>query len=155
MKYFRPGNRNCCQCFVFTFPYISSSFKVRHEKKDLLEKIAGDMILTVLIKLSSAVSLDTYPTWTDAITGGKKFPATVVSKHAAAPVFIPPYLPDKLVSNYPGTTFHQVRTILLNSTEKESRLLTNDDVPSNTGLPRPSQMDTTSLGPFATHAMSG
>ena len=68
---------------------------MRHEKKDLLEKIAGDLVLTVLFKLSSAVSLDTYPTWTDAITGGKKYPATLVSKHASAPVFIPPYLPDK------------------------------------------------------------
>ncbi|CAG0918332.1 unnamed protein product [Notodromas monacha] len=75
--------------------------KVRHDKKELLEKVAADLIMTVSMKLSSAINLDVYPTWNDAITSGKKFRATTCSKNTSVSAYISPFLPEKPVKLIP------------------------------------------------------
>ena len=68
--------------------------QVRHEKKELLEKLK-DLPLLVKHKLGSSISLDVYSSHAQAMIGGKKFPPTNVGVGNRVPVYITPLADDK------------------------------------------------------------
>uniref|UniRef100_A0A8D8XL88 Tripeptidyl-peptidase 2 n=1 Tax=Cacopsylla melanoneura TaxID=428564 RepID=A0A8D8XL88_9HEMI len=70
--------------------------QVRHEKKDLLEKLT-DMPLTLTQKLSSPINLDLYSCMCAALSGGKKAnSASVHPGNVVYPLYIAPLTQDKL-----------------------------------------------------------
>lgn len=62
---------------------------VRHEKKDLLEKLT-DLAVLLSQKLSSPINLDVYANHSQAIIGGKKMVAATVPPGHILPVFVAP-----------------------------------------------------------------
>ncbi|XP_034947596.1 tripeptidyl-peptidase 2 isoform X1 [Chelonus insularis] len=62
---------------------------VRHEKKDLLERLT-DMAVLLSQKLSSTINLDVYANHSQAIIGGKKMVAATVPPGHTLPVYIAP-----------------------------------------------------------------
>ncbi|KAK2143639.1 hypothetical protein LSH36_824g01029 [Paralvinella palmiformis] len=66
--------------------------QVRHEKRDLLERLK-DIILQLNIKLSSSVSVDLFASQSQAQIGGKKFSTQTLQKNKVCPVFVAP-IPD-------------------------------------------------------------
>lgn len=62
---------------------------VRHEKKDLLEKL-NDMAILLSQKLSSPINLDVYANHSQAIIGGKKMVAATVPPNHILPVYVAP-----------------------------------------------------------------
>ena len=69
--------------------------QVRHEKKDLLEKVSeGTMLAT--IKLANSLSPDVYATYKDAITTGKKLTNALIVENVSRPIFVAPLASDKI-----------------------------------------------------------
>ena len=71
---------------------------MRHEKQELLERLK-DVILLIRRKLASPITLETYSQHSEALSGGRKFPAVVLSKDVVQPVFVAPMPDDKYVVN--------------------------------------------------------
>ncbi|XP_077987332.1 tripeptidyl-peptidase 2-like [Glandiceps talaboti] len=69
--------------------------QIRHEKKDMLEKLK-DLILLIEQKLSSSISLDVHSSYNGAITGKQKFGNQKLAPGGVCPVFIAPLAEDKL-----------------------------------------------------------
>jgi len=70
--------------------------KVRHEKKDLLEKI-NDLYLLVSCKLTNPIVLDVYKSYNLAITGCKKLGSFSIKSGQTKPVYVTPVSNDKSV----------------------------------------------------------
>ena len=70
---------------------------VRHEKKDLLEKLS-DLPLLLSQKLSSSVSLDVYASQSQALIYGKKM-GSVIMPHGGyiLPIYIAPLNSERLL----------------------------------------------------------
>lgn len=62
---------------------------VRHEKKDLLERLT-DMTILLSQKLSSPINLDVYAHQSQAIIGGKKMVTASVPPGHIIPVYVAP-----------------------------------------------------------------
>ncbi|KAG7205321.1 hypothetical protein KM043_007323 [Ampulex compressa] len=65
--------------------------QVRHEKKDLLERLT-DMTLLLNQKLSNSISLDVYASHSQAIIGGKKMVSGSIPAGHILPLYIAPLL---------------------------------------------------------------
>lgn len=70
--------------------------QIRHEKKDLLEKLT-DIPMLLNRKLSNSLSLDVYSSYANAITQGKKMVSAAGTKGTSVPIYISPFLSDKFV----------------------------------------------------------
>lgn len=68
--------------------------QVRHEKKDLLEKV-NEATLTTTFKLSSSVSLDIYSSYKAALLGEKKVNSLTVPALRSVPFYIAPLSAEK------------------------------------------------------------
>lgn len=68
--------------------------QVRHEKKDLLEKLK-DIILLIKHKLPSPINMDVYSNQSYAVTGGKKVNSILMGAGALVPLYIAPLPDDK------------------------------------------------------------
>lgn len=68
--------------------------QVRHEKKDLLEKV-NEATLTATIKLSSSLGLDIYTTYKAALLGEKKVTSITVPALRPVPFYIAPLSAEK------------------------------------------------------------
>ncbi|GFS05147.1 tripeptidyl-peptidase [Elysia marginata] len=68
--------------------------QVRHERRDLLEKVK-DMMLLAKLKLPSPLTFDLYGSWQAALTGGKKLNSFTALKGGTYPVFVPQLAEDK------------------------------------------------------------
>lgn len=68
--------------------------QVRHEKKDLLEKIT-ELVMLAVIKLANPLALDVYYSYTNAITAGTKANAFSISTKTTSAIFVPPLLNEK------------------------------------------------------------
>lgn len=62
---------------------------VRHEKKDLLERL-NDMTLLISQKLSSPISLDIFASQSQAIIGGKKMMGATIPPGLTLPLYLAP-----------------------------------------------------------------
>ena len=62
---------------------------VRHEKKDLLDRLT-DMAVLLSVKLTTPINLDVYAHQAQAITGGKKMVTASVPPGHVIPVYISP-----------------------------------------------------------------
>lgn len=67
---------------------------VRHEKKDLLDKMV-DQPLLLNQKLPSALSLDVYGSWAQATTFGKKLEKGSLPPGQTVPIYIAPLTDDR------------------------------------------------------------
>ncbi|KAK3925767.1 Tripeptidyl-peptidase 2 [Frankliniella fusca] len=67
---------------------------VRHERKDLLEKL-NDKPMLVSQKLSSVLTLDIFGTEQAALTGGRQLTGHVLHKNQILPIYIAPITNDK------------------------------------------------------------
>ncbi|XP_046586806.1 tripeptidyl-peptidase 2 isoform X1 [Neodiprion lecontei] len=70
---------------------------VRHEKKELLERLS-DMTILLNQKLSSPITLDVFASQSQAITGGKKMMAATVPPGLTLPLYIAPLANESKVS---------------------------------------------------------
>lgn len=68
--------------------------QVRHEKKDLLEKISDATILCS-IKLANALSLEFYPSYNSAVIAGKKLSPIKMAGRTMKPVYVAPLANEK------------------------------------------------------------
>lgn len=68
--------------------------QVRHEKKDLLEKV-NEATLTTHFKLSSSLSLDIYSSYKAALLGEKKVTSLIVPASRPIPFYIAPMSAEK------------------------------------------------------------
>lgn len=68
--------------------------QVRHEKKDLLEKV-NEATLTATIKLASSLSLDIYTSYKAALLGEKKVTSITVPALRPVPFYIAPLSAEK------------------------------------------------------------
>lgn len=75
--------------------------QVRHEKKDLLEKISEAVMLTTF-KLSSTMSLDIYKSFNNAITQNKKITALPMAGGISKAIYVAPLQLEKIVKNIPS-----------------------------------------------------
>ncbi|XP_070539380.1 tripeptidyl-peptidase 2-like isoform X2 [Ptychodera flava] len=69
--------------------------QIRHEKKEMLEKLK-DLILLIEQKLSSSISLDVYSSYNGAMTGKQKYGNQKLCPGEVSPMFVPPVAEDKL-----------------------------------------------------------
>ena len=69
--------------------------QVRHENKELLEKLK-DMVMLIDQKLSSSLSVDCFQTMSSALNGKNKFNTMTLPAGGSVAVFIPPVPDDKL-----------------------------------------------------------
>ena len=67
---------------------------IRHEKKDLLDKMV-DQPLLLNQKLPSALSLDVYGSWAQATTSGKKLEKGSLPQGQTVPIYIAPLTDDR------------------------------------------------------------
>ena len=68
--------------------------QIRHEKRDILERVR-DIGILLFRKLPAAISLDIYTSWANALSNGKKMPASLsLVKGGITPLFVTP-LPDE------------------------------------------------------------
>ncbi|XP_076246823.1 tripeptidyl-peptidase 2-like isoform X2 [Calliopsis andreniformis] len=70
---------------------------IRHEKKDLLEKLT-DMPLLLSKKLSNPITLDVYASQSQAIIGGKKMVAASIPPGHILPLYIAPMTNESKIS---------------------------------------------------------
>lgn len=70
--------------------------QVRHEKKDLLEKV-NEASLTVGFKLSSSLNLDIYSTYRAALLGEKKVTSYSIPHSRPVPFYLAPLSNEKFV----------------------------------------------------------
>ena len=75
--------------------------QVRHEKKDLLEKIS-EAVMLVTFKLSSALSLDIYKSFNNAIAQNKKITALPMAGGISKAIYVAPLQLEKIVKNIPS-----------------------------------------------------
>lgn len=68
--------------------------QVRHEKKDLLEKL-NEAILLATFKLSSSINLEIYPSYRAAILNEKKLNSVNVPSGKIYPIYVAPLSNDK------------------------------------------------------------
>ena len=68
--------------------------QVRHEKKDILEKV-NEVSLLVSYKLGSSISLDVYRSFNAATSGGKKCSSFVLNSNNPKPIYIAPLAQEK------------------------------------------------------------
>lgn len=68
--------------------------QVRHEKKELLEKIS-DATMVVTMKLPNNISLDFYLTYNNAITCSKKLPVCQLRGGVMTPIYVAPLSNEK------------------------------------------------------------
>ncbi|XP_035827746.1 tripeptidyl-peptidase 2 [Aplysia californica] len=68
--------------------------QVRHEKRDMLEKLK-DTVVLVKAKLGSPISADLYPTWQAAVTSGKKLTGLSAHRGLRYPIYVGPLSEDK------------------------------------------------------------
>lgn len=61
--------------------------QVRHEKKDVLEKV-NEVTLLVSYKLSNSIALDIYRSFNAATSGGKKASSFILSSAAPKPIYV-------------------------------------------------------------------
>lgn len=66
---------------------------VRHEKKELLERL-NEMPLLLAQKLSSTINLDVYASQTQALVGGKKMASASIPPGQILPLYIAPMMND-------------------------------------------------------------
>lgn len=71
--------------------------QIRHEKKDVLEKIS-EAVMLATFKLSSSISVDVYKSHNTAITGSKKVTNLQVVAGKCQPLYIAP-LSEKVLKN--------------------------------------------------------
>lgn len=69
--------------------------QVRHEKKDILEKIS-EATMAVIFKLQSPITLDIYEHYNQAIVGGKKSSSFQLGASAAKTLYVSPLSNEKL-----------------------------------------------------------
>uniref|UniRef100_A0A0K2T109 Tripeptidyl-peptidase 2 n=1 Tax=Lepeophtheirus salmonis TaxID=72036 RepID=A0A0K2T109_LEPSM len=74
---------------------------VRHEKKDVLDKIT-DLNILLSQKLSSPIMLDVHTSHANASTGGKKSNSFNLAAYRKVPLFISPLNSDKYIKNLSG-----------------------------------------------------
>lgn len=67
----------------------SLKLHVRHEKKDLLDKLT-EMPVLLSYKLSNPINLDVYASQSQALIGGKKMIAASVAPGHTLPLYIAP-----------------------------------------------------------------
>jgi tripeptidyl-peptidase-2 len=67
---------------------------IRHEKKDLLDKMV-DQSLLLNQKLPSALSLDVYGSWAQATTSGKKLEKGSLPQGQTVPIYVTPLTDDR------------------------------------------------------------
>ncbi|CAG0910512.1 unnamed protein product, partial [Cyprideis torosa] len=67
---------------------------IRHDKLKLLESMA-DIPLHIEQKLGSSISLDCYPSWTAAVSEGKKILPRSLQTGDCVPVYISTHVTDK------------------------------------------------------------
>lgn len=73
--------------------------QVRHEKKDLLDKI-NEAVMLATFKLASSVSLDLYKSYNNAMTtNNKKITSLSMEAETSKPVFIAPLSAEKVTKN--------------------------------------------------------
>ncbi|KAG1676696.1 Tripeptidyl-peptidase 2 [Nymphon striatum] len=72
--------------------------QVRHEKKDLLEKIT-DIVMLIQQKLNNSINLDLYSNKGQALVGGKKFSSQNLPSSSICPIYIAPLSVDKIPKN--------------------------------------------------------
>lgn len=80
--------------------------QVRHEKKDMLERLK-EMVILIDQKLSSSLSVDVYSTHAAAIAGKNKISSMSLAPGSSVPIFIPPIPDDKLPK---GASLGQILT---------------------------------------------
>ncbi|KAJ8030831.1 Tripeptidyl-peptidase 2 [Holothuria leucospilota] len=80
--------------------------QVRHEKKDMLERLK-EMVILIDQKLSSSLSVDVYSTHAAAIAGKNKISSISLQPGTSVPIFIPPIPDDKLPK---GASLGQILT---------------------------------------------
>lgn len=68
--------------------------QVRHEKKDLLEKVSETIILANF-KLTSSISLDIYPAYNSATIQGKKLSPIKMYARTTKPIYVAPLTCEK------------------------------------------------------------
>lgn len=71
--------------------------QVRHEKKELLEKL-NDATLTASFKLSSALNLDIHSSYKTAVLGEKKITSLIVPASRPVPFYVAPLSAEKWIS---------------------------------------------------------
>lgn len=71
--------------------------QVRHEKRELLEKI-NDLLLHITYKLTNTLSPDVYSSYNDAIVGDKKMQSLHMNGNGSVPLFVAPIAVDKYVN---------------------------------------------------------
>jgi tripeptidyl-peptidase-2 len=69
--------------------------QVRHEKRDLLDRLK-DLIILVHHKLATSITLDTYRSQAHALTGARKFSCVNLPPGHICPVYVAPLPDDKL-----------------------------------------------------------
>lgn len=72
--------------------------QVRHEKKDVLEKV-NEAVIQASFKLASSLNLDMFKTFNNAITGSKKITTLPMTTGPAKPVYIAPLTGEKVIKN--------------------------------------------------------
>lgn len=73
--------------------------QVRHEKKDLLEKV-NEAVMQASIKLASSINLDIFKTFNNAIAGGaKKITSLPMAGLSTKPLYIAPVANEKITKN--------------------------------------------------------
>lgn len=75
--------------------------QVRHEKKDLLEKIS-EAVMLATFKLSSAMSLDIYKSFNNAVSQNKKITALPMASGISRAIYVAPLQLEKIVKNIPS-----------------------------------------------------
>ncbi|KAL5005334.1 hypothetical protein ScPMuIL_018790 [Solemya velum] len=68
---------------------------VRHEKRDMLERLKN-VVLLLHHKITTAITLDIYPTWQNSLVSGKKLISINMVRGQSYPFFIAPIPDDKL-----------------------------------------------------------
>lgn len=72
--------------------------QVRHEKKDLLEKV-NEAVMLASFKLSSSLNMDVYKTFSNAVLGSKKITTLPMAGSLAKPIYLAPLPAEKVTKN--------------------------------------------------------
>lgn len=76
--------------------------QVRHEKKELLEKV-NEVVLEAYFKLASSINLDIYKSFNAAVlTNNKKVSSFLMPSGSTKPIYVAPLLNEKITKNVIG-----------------------------------------------------
>lgn len=76
--------------------------QVRHEKKELLEKV-NEVVLQASFKLANSISIDVYKSFNNAVLGnGKKVSTIILPAGISKPFFLAPLPNEKITKNIVG-----------------------------------------------------